>query len=219
MLAYPCLVLDHDDTVVRSTPEIGYPSFMQTLAKLRPDVHMTQNEFLLYCFNPGFHALCRDVLRFTDAEMAEEAAAWNAYVSAHMPAFYPGMPELVRRFKAEDGVLCVASHSHRDTITRDYRAQCGVEPDAVFGWELAPEQRKPAAYPLVEIMRRYGFSERELLVVDDLKPGLDMARRCGVAFACAGWSHDILPVADFMRSNSDVYLDDVTALERLLFIE
>ena len=38
MLRYPCLVLDHDDTVVQSTPTIHYPAFMATLNELRPDV-------------------------------------------------------------------------------------------------------------------------------------------------------------------------------------
>ena len=34
MLKYPCLVLDHDDTVVRSTPTIHYPAFVETLKAL-----------------------------------------------------------------------------------------------------------------------------------------------------------------------------------------
>jgi len=33
MLKYKCLVLDHDDTVVRSTPEIHFPVFKNTLFK------------------------------------------------------------------------------------------------------------------------------------------------------------------------------------------
>lgn len=217
MIAYPCLVLDHDDTVVRSTPELGYPSFCQTLARLRPDVHLTLNEFLLYCYEPGFHALCRDILHFSDEEMAEEGRVWNAYIRAHMPPFYAGMADLIRRYKAEEGVLCVVSHSYSETILRDYRTQCGVEPDCIFGWELSPEQRKPNAYPLMEIMRRYGFQPRELLVVDDLKPGYDMASLCGVPFACAGWSHELSPVASAMRACCSLYLEDVAALESLLF--
>ena len=40
-MRYQCLVLDHDDTVVNSTATINYPAFVQTLQKLRPDVHMT----------------------------------------------------------------------------------------------------------------------------------------------------------------------------------
>ena len=37
-LRIKCLVLDHDDTAVKSTPEINYPSFMKALAVLRPEI-------------------------------------------------------------------------------------------------------------------------------------------------------------------------------------
>ncbi len=219
MLSYKCLVLDHDDTVVRSTPEIGYPSFCRTLKTLRPGVELSLNEFLLYCFDPGFHELCRDILQFNDEEMALETRAWSEYLSAHMPPFYAGMPALIRRFKAEGGLLCVVSHSYSETIRRDYREQCGAEPDCIFGWELAPEQRKPHTYPLMEIMRRYDFQPRDMIMVDDLKPGFDMARQCDVPFACAGWSHEIPPIAAYMRENCERYLRSVEELEKLLFCE
>ena len=31
-----CLALDHDDTVVMSSPEIHYPSFVEAMRLLRP---------------------------------------------------------------------------------------------------------------------------------------------------------------------------------------
>ena len=34
-LRYKCLVLDHDDTAVQSTPEIHYPAFCETVETLR----------------------------------------------------------------------------------------------------------------------------------------------------------------------------------------
>lgn len=63
-MRYQCLVLDHDDTVVNSTATINYPAFVQTLQKLRPDVHMTLDDFFSYSFEPGFGALCSDILGF-----------------------------------------------------------------------------------------------------------------------------------------------------------
>ena len=36
MLNYRCLVLDHDDTVVRSEETVNYPSFLEALKVLRP---------------------------------------------------------------------------------------------------------------------------------------------------------------------------------------
>lgn len=217
MLKYKCLVLDHDDTVVRSSADMGYPSFCETLSLLRPDVKLTLDEFLLFCFEPGFPAYCRDVLGFTEAEMDVEGDLWRAYVTRNMPPFFSGMADLIRRYKAAGGILCVASQSHSATILRDYREQCGLEPDCIFGWDLEPAQRKPNPYALYEIMRRYALLPHELLMVDDLKPGLEMAKECGVPFACAGWAHGLPRIASFMKENCALYLADIGALETLLF--
>ena len=73
-MRYQCLVLDHDDTVVNSTATINYPAFVQTLQKLRPDVHMTLDDFFSYSFEPGFGALCSDILGFSDVEIAVRCA-------------------------------------------------------------------------------------------------------------------------------------------------
>lgn len=217
MLRYRCLVLDHDDTVVKSTPEIGYPSFVQTLSVLRPGTTMTYEQFLTGCFHPGFHALCQDVLGYNDEEMEYEFTQWQAYVMAHTPSLWEGMERIIRRQKAEGGLVCVASHSCTQNITRDYLAHVGVAPDLIFGWELEPDQRKPHPYPLRTVMERYSLRPEELLMVDDLKPGLDMARSCGVPFACAGWSCPLPEIQGYMRREADFYLSSVDELETLAF--
>ena len=56
----------------------------------------------------------------------------------------------------------------------------------------------------------------EVLVVDDLKPGYDMARGAGVRFAAAGWAYDVPEIEDFMRKNCDYYLESVEELKALL---
>ena len=60
------------------------------------------------------------------------------------------------------------------------------------------------------------FGPEELLVVDDLKPGHDMARAAGVPFAAAGWANDIPEIEQFMRKNCDHYCKQVSDLARLL---
>ena len=54
-------------------------------------------------------------------------------------------------------------------------------------------------------------------MVDDLKPGLDMARACGVPFAGAGWGHDAPEIETYLRQNGDYYFKTVDALEQFLF--
>ena len=87
----------------------------------------------------------------------------------------------------------------------------------IFGWECPPEKRKPAVWPLEQIMEKWGFRPEELLVVDDLKPGYDMARAAGVPFAAAGWANDIPQIETFMRQNCGQYFKTVPALRAWLF--
>lgn len=216
-MKYKCLVLDHDDTVVKSTPEIHFPLFKRTLEKLRPDVNLTLDDFIMYCFHPGFNELCFDILKFTDEEMQYQLTTWNEYVKSHTPSFYEGFSDIIKRFKDEGGIICVVSHSYSENITRDYIENCGIIPDMIFGWERCEEERKPNPFPLQEIMNTYNLEPKDLIMVDDLKPGFDMAKKCNVNFACAGWSHTNNKIIDFMKTNCDFYLKTVDELNELLF--
>ena len=66
-------------------------------------------------------------------------------------------------------------------------------------------------------MEAFRLPPEELLVVDDLKPGYDMARAAGVPFAAAGWANDIPKIEAFMRKNCDRYFKTVAALKSYLF--
>lgn len=202
LLRYPCLVLDHDDTLVRSTPEIHYPSFVETVRLLRPEMpEITLKEFITFNYDPGFLPMCRDVYHFTDAEMEIEQEIWRRYTQ-RVPDSYEGFDVLLRRYRAAGGRVCVVSHSEKRTILRDYKALFGFEPDMVFGWELPEHQRKPHAYPLDAIMEAFGFSAEELLLVDDLKLGFDMARKRNVDFAWAGWSDTAFVTREYMEEHA-----------------
>ena len=133
-----------------------------------------------------------------------------------VPSAFPGICEILRRHKDAGGYIAVVSHSMRGSIERDYRENDLPEPDIIFGWEQPPEQRKPNTWPLEQIMERFGLEPQELLVVDDLKPGYDMARAAGVPFAAAGWANDIPEIEQFMRKNCDFYCKTVADLDRLL---
>lgn len=217
MLNYRCLVLDHDDTVVRSEETVNYPSFLEALKVLRPGRTITREEFTRWCFSPGFSALCSDYIGLTPEEIDMQYDMWRSYVATHIPPLYDGLRPILMRWKQEGGLLCVSSHSARENILRDYRLHFDLEPDQIFDWDLGEDRRKPSPYALQEIMRLYDLRPDELLMVDDLKPGYDMAHACGVPFACAGWSHDDPEIRAFLRRFSDFYLETVQALEPLLF--
>lgn len=215
-MRYKCLVFDHDDTVVNSTATIHYPSFLNYLAQYRPGMSCSLEKYFLRNFEPGFIPMCREDYGMTDADLDVEVVFWQEYVEKNIPAAYAGIREIMLRQKAEGGLLCVVSHSLEKNIRRDYAANDLPQPDMVFGWDLPMERRKPNPFPLEEIMRTYGLAPGELLMIDDLKPGFDMASSCGVDFAAAGWANDIQEIERFMRQNSRYYFKTVEELNSFL---
>lgn len=215
-MKYKCLILDHDDTVVNSTATIHYPAFLEALKLLRPGVTISLDDYFRENFDPGFVPYCVDKLGMTDEEMEREVECWKNYVSKHTAKAYDGIREIIERQKAAGGIVCVVSHSYDFNIRRDYEANQLPMPDMIFGWEYPPQQRKPDPYALRVIAQQYGLKPEEMVMVDDSKPGYDMAKACGVPFVGAGWATDIMEIRDFMRKNSDVYFTSVEELAAYL---
>ena len=188
MLKYPCLILDHDDTVVQSEATINYPYFCYILDQFRPGATITLEAYIQGCFHQGFAEMCRKEFHFTEDELAQEYIGWKNYIKTHIPAPYDGIKSVIQRQKAEGGILCVVSHSSAENITRDYMTHFGILPDDIYGWDLPEHQRKPAPYPLEQIMQKYDLKPEQMLVVDDMKPAFEMASKVGAPTAFASWS-------------------------------
>lgn len=218
-MKYKCLVLDHDDTVVNSTATIHYPCFIEYLEKYYPHLagNYTLTEYFEKNFDPGITELLRDEIGMDAETLAHEEAYWRDYVKNHIPSPYAGIGEIIAEFRRRGGIIAVSSHSFSGYIRRDYEHAGLPAPDIIYGWDIEPEKRKPAPFTLIDIMERYGLSPSELLMVDDLKPGYDMARAAGVDFAAAGWAYDVPAIEAFMRKNCDVYLPTVKDLWEYLF--
>ena len=185
-MTYPCLVLDHDDTVVNSTATVHYPCFAEYTAKFFPKAkRYTLEEYVLKNFDPGVYDFFHGEVGMTEEDMKHEQAYWHEYVQHHVP------------------------HSLSPNILRDYRENKLPEPKLVYGWEVPKDQRKPQPHALYDIMEKLGFTAEQMLVLDDLKPGYDMAKAANVRFAAAGWSNDIPEIEAFMRQNCDLYFKTV----------
>ena len=218
MTNVPCLVLDHDDTVVQSESTINYPYFCYILDQFRPGEKISLNDYISSCFHLGFAQLCRQRYHFTDAEMDEEFSGWKAYIKDHIPDPFPGIARVIQRQKEAGGLVCVVSHSAEETILRDYRVHFGIVPDQIFGWDLPEEQRKPNAYPLEQIMKIYHLNANQLLVVDDMKPAWEMAQKANVPIAFAKWGKINCPeICKEMESLCDHSFETATQLEKYLF--
>ena len=217
-MKYKCLVLDHDDTVVNSTATIHYPCFIQYLKLTRPGAedNYTLESYLEKNFSPGVEALFLDELAMTEEEFTAEQAYWSEYVKGHVPKAYAGIKEIIEDFISRGGIVAVVSHSYVRYIERDYKANSLPTPHVIYGWDLPKEHRKPSPFCINDLCERFSLSPSEVLVVDDLKPGYDMAKAAGADFACAGWGYDVPTIENFMRGNCDFYFKEVKELEALL---
>lgn len=218
-MKYKCLVLDHDDTVVDSSASIHYPSFVEYLKIARPDLadKYTLEEYFEKNFAPGILELFTEEIGLSEKELEEEEAFWRDYVTNHIPHAYPGISEIISDFKAAGGIVAVDSHSISANIIRDYKANSLPEPDIIYGWDIPKEMRKPAPDTLFDLMERYSLRPEEILVVDDLKPGYDMAKAAGVDIAAAGWAHNVKGIRDFMTQNCEYFCESVEELRAILF--
>ena len=218
MLKFPCLVLDHDDTVVMSEQANNYPAFLLALERFRPGETITLEEYTRGCFHPGFHELCVERYHFTQEELTQEFQMWQDYIRDKIPPLFPGIERIIERQHNAGGLICVVSHSSEFTINRDYHHYFGFLPDAVYGWDYPPEKRKPNPFPLQDIMDRFGLKPQEILLVDDLRPGCDMARAVGVRSAYAGWGHLPIPeINQYMEKHCDFAFSSPAELEEFLF--
>ena len=218
MLKFPCLVLDHDDTVVQTEKTLGYPYFCYILDQFRPGQTISFHDYVHDCHELGFSEMCRKRWQFTQEEQKEEYRGWMEYVMTHIPEVFSGIGDVIRRQKEAGGLVCVVSHSSQKNITRDYAHHFDITPDAIYGWDLPEDQRKPNPYPLLDIMERYQLSPKDILVVDDMKLAWKMAHPLGVPIAFAAWGKEEFPeLSNEMRQLCDFTFESPEKLEEFLF--
>jgi beta-phosphoglucomutase-like phosphatase (HAD superfamily) len=213
-----CLVLDHDDTAVDTTRHIHHPAHVRAMEVLRPgSATLDLESWFLKNFEPGITSFLRDELAMTREELEAELAIWRTFTARERAPFFPGFLELLAEFRAAGGLVAVVSHSETAVIREHYREAArggALQPDLVFGWDDLPERRKPHPYPLLEVQRAFGLAPDELLVVDDLKPGIVMAKAAGVPAAAAGWAHDIPAIREYMQRECVAYFRTVEEFRR-----
>lgn len=217
-MKFKCLVLDHDDTVVNSSASIHFPSFVEYLKIYHPEKadKYTFEEYLLKNFHPGIVSLFLDEIGMSEEELKLEEKFWADYVRGHIPRAYDGIGQIIADFRKKGGIIAVDSHSLTEYIRRDWQHNSLPTPDVIYGWDIPKENRKPSPATVLELMEKYSLKPSEVLVVDDLKPGYDMARGAGVCFAAAGWAYDVPEIREFMKQNCDYYLERVEELGQLL---
>lgn len=217
MLKYPCLVLDHDDTVVQSEATVNYPCFCRYLEQYRPGTTMTLEEYVDACSNMSFGDMCKSRFSLTDEEMHQEYLFWKEYSASHIPEVYPGIGDLLTAYRKAGGKICVVSMSSKEIILRDYRHHFGFEPDQIYGCDLPEQQQKPSPWALAQIRQQYRLAPEELLVIDDMMFAVSMARQANSPIAFAGWGRKDFPaICREMHALCDYTFYSVDDLHRFL---
>ena len=217
-MKYKCIVFDHDDTVVRSSELIHYPSFNEFVNIYRPNIKITFEEYIKYNFEPGVVSFFKDICGLNEEEMKIEESIWHKNTQNSIPIAFDGLKEIMFELRKQGTIIAVISHSMKKNILRDYEYNGLPVPDIVYGWEEPKELRKPNPYALFKIMDTYNIKANEILVLDDLKPGYDMAKAAGTVFAAPGWAYDVKEIEDFMLKNADFYFKTVQEFKNHLEI-
>lgn len=220
-MKYRCLIIDHDDTTVDSTPSIHYLAHQEQMKRIgRESQTSTLEEWFKVNFDPGFSVYIDEVLKLTDKEKKICYEIWREFTTVLTPPFFKGMLPLLEEFRNNGGIVVVVSHSEPDIIRSHYEKQeelPGFIPDRIIGWTGDPEKQKPHPWPVEQIMNQFDLEKGEILVVDDLRPGITMANRAGVDSAGVGWSHNLQVIREGIIDQCTYFLDTVEDLRSLLF--
>lgn len=217
-LRFRVLLLDHDDTTVRGTEEVHYPAHVESVRILRPDLEpVSLHGWFMKNHEPGVSCYLKSL--FSAEQMKEEHEIWVRAIEAKMPSFYEGMAETLSEFRSRGGLIAVISHSPTHAIWKHYKEHPLADkicPDLVLGWDNDPQKRKPAAWPAIHALEQLQASASEALVIDDLSPGVKMAKAAGITSAGAGWGHSVPAVEEYMRRECEHYFSSVEEFSNFL---
>jgi beta-phosphoglucomutase-like phosphatase (HAD superfamily) len=216
-LRFACLILDHDDTAVDSTATVHYPAHVEAMRVLRPGrAPVSLEGWFLKNFHPGIMPYLQGELGLSTEEMAQEFEIWRSFTTRRTPRFFTGFLETLAEYRARGGRIAVISHSDPDVIRGHYRSAGPLVPDLVYGWDDEEEKRKPSPWPVRQVLASLGVPAERALLLDDLKPGVLMAAKAGVAVAGAGWAHSIGEIREYMQASCLAYFETVGAFRDFL---
>lgn len=220
-MKYTCLLIDHDDTSVDSSPSIHHLAHMEQMRRLgRENESVGVDQWMKINYSPGILAYLDTVLGLNEEEKALCYTVWREYVQNRIPEFFPGILRILKKFRDRGGHIVVVTHSEEEMVRSHYLHQTevpGFLPDRIIGWTGDSTKNKPDPWPVFDVMREYGIKKEKILVVDDLKPGIIMAQKAGVDSIGVGWSHRIPEIIEDMRKNCSFYASSIQEFEEILF--
>ncbi len=221
-MKYKCLLIDHDDTSVNSSPSIHYPAHREQMRQLGRESELTGiDQWMKINYSPGILTYLETTLGLSRKERDRCYAIWHEYAKSRIPEFFPGILRILKEFRDRKGHIVVVTHSEAEMVRNHYLHQTeipGFLPDRIIGWTGDSSKNKPDPWPVFDVMREYSVEKNEILVVDDLKPGIVMAQRAGVDSLGVGWSHRIPEIVQDMKKNCTYYASSIEEFEKILFL-
>lgn len=219
-MRYRCLLIDHDDTTVDSTPAVHYLAHREQMRRLGREAEtLSLEQWYRINYDPGLRHYLEHDLALSKAEQQLCYRVWREFTTGTIPPFFTGVLPLLERFRNAGGMIVVVSHSEPDIILSHYREQDelpGFEPDEIIGWTGEQTKNKPHPWPVEYVEGRWEIPREAMLVVDDLKPGIVMARTAGVDSAGVGWSHRVPELKSDLGRLATYYVESVAELEEII---
>lgn len=154
-------------------------------------------------------------LSFGTDEHKVEYQIWRDFTTRLTPEFYTGFIDMLKAFRDAGGLVIVVSHSEEDQIKRHYAA-AGFIPDSVYGWSTDPQKTKPNPWPVLDLCSNFNVKPEEVCVLDDLMPGIVMAKASGAYAAGACWGHNIPLIREDMKKSCDALFNEVPLFHKFL---
>ncbi len=220
-MRYRCVLIDHDDTSVDSTPHIHHPAHLAQMERIgRVEETLSLEDWFRINYSPGLRPYLDKSLGLTESEKQICYEVWREFTTVSTPPFFPGILAFLEAYRRYGGIIVVVSHSEPDIIRGHYERQNeipGFLPDMIIGWSGDGRKNKPYTWPVEEVIKEFGFEKKELLVVDDLQPGITMARDAGVDSVAVGWSHGLEEIREDISKKSTYYAESLAELERIVY--
>lgn len=218
---FKALIVDHDDTTVDSSRSIHWPAHCVTMRELRPGiVPVSFDGWMIKNHTIGIRKFLREEIGFQGRDKNRELEIWRSFTTTTTPSFYDGILDVYRRFTELGGIFAVCSHSEEEQIRRHYSEKGdGFMPSVIYGWNDDKMKIKPNPFPVEDLMRRFDLDRSDCCVLDDLSPGIEMAKAARVVSVGAGWAHDIESIRVSMKSSCDFFFPTVSQFRDWLFLQ
>lgn len=215
-MKFKCLVLDYDNTLVATVPELQYPALKYAYEANGFSGCPDLKDYLAIDFEVGI----REYIKTDHPDVWEKMTNdfINHIFSSRSPP-YEGLKDILFKFAQAGGELFVASNSDVAIIESFWHYNGLPEISGIFGWNMGREYRKPNSKSLEDILKITKFEKKNVLVLDDRESGVEMAKSLGIRSAVAGWGLVYEKGFEWMKNNSgaDYFLSEVSELETLLF--